>query len=232
VRVTCGTTSGPDIALFDAIPARQPTRSHYDGAPVSLADLGLLGAAAAMPGVDLVLITQAAQIARVRDLVVAANTAQIADPAFMAELKHWLRFSPRNAITKGDGLYSVASGNPALPEWLGPYLFNAVFKASAENEKCARQITSSSGMAVFAGSAADPAHWVQVGRACQRFALQATALGLKCAFLKQTVEVPDFRADLATLVGMPGRRPDIVMRFGRAAAMPYSARRPVSAVMA
>jgi hypothetical protein len=62
--------------------------------------------------------------------------------------------------------------------------------------------------------------------------LQATALGLKCAFLNQPVEVPDFRADLATLVGMPGRRPDIVMRFGRAAAMRYSARRPVSAVMA
>jgi len=76
VRVTRSTTSGPNTALFDAIPARQSTRSDYDGAPVSLADLGLLGAAAAMPGVDLVLITQAAQIARIRDLVVAANTAR------------------------------------------------------------------------------------------------------------------------------------------------------------
>ena len=51
-----------------------------------------------------------------------------------------------------------------------------------------------------------------VGRACQRFALQATALGLTCSFLNQAVEVPGLRADLASLVGLPGRRPDIVMR--------------------
>ena len=35
-------------------------------------------------------------------------------------------------------------------------------------------------------------HWIEVGRACQRFALQATALGLKCAFINQPVEVPAF----------------------------------------
>ncbi|MEO5621100.1 MAG: Tat pathway signal protein, partial [Cypionkella sp.] len=77
----------------------------------------------------------------------------------------------------------------------------------------------------------DPEHWVLAGRACQRFALQATALGLKHAFLNQPVEVPELRAGLAALVGLPGRRPDIVMRFGRGAAMPFSARRPVEAVM-
>jgi hypothetical protein len=72
---------------------------------------------------------------------------------------------------------------------------------------------------------------VQVGRACQRFALRATALGLKTAHINQPVEVPGLRADLAALVGLPGRRPDIVMRFGRADLMPFSARRPVNAVM-
>lgn len=227
-----GTTSTTETTLFDAIPARQSTRSDYDGTPVSPADLGLLAAAGQMPGVDLVLITAPDQIARLSDLVVAANTAQIADPAFVAELKHWLRFSPHAAMTTGDGLYSVASGNPALPEWLGPRLFDAVFTAKSENEKVARQIASSAGIAVFAGAAADPEHWVQVGRASQRFALQATAMGLKSAYLNQPVEVAGFRADLADLAGLPGRRPDVLMRFGRGAAMPYSARRPVDTVMA
>ncbi|NUB46114.1 nitroreductase family protein [Fertoebacter nigrum] len=226
-----GTTRTPDTALFDAIPARQSTRSDYDGTQISPADLGLLAAAATMPRVDLVLITQASQITRLSDLVIAANTAQIADPAFVAELKHWLRFSPRAAMTSGDGLYSAASGSPALPDWLGPRLFDAVFTARSENAKVARQIAASAGIAVFAGAAADPAHWVQVGRASQRFALQATALGLKCAYLNQPVEVADFRAELADLVGLPGRRPDLLMRFGRGPMMPYSARRPVGAVM-
>ena len=70
------------------------------------------------------------------------------------------------------------------------------------------------------------------GRACQRFALQATALGLKHAFLNQPIEVPALRPELAALVGLQGRRPDIVMRFGRGQDMPFSARRPVSAVIA
>jgi hypothetical protein len=54
---------------------------------------------------------------------------------------------------------------------------------------------------------------------------------LKTAHINQPAEVPGLRADLAALVGLPGRRPDIVMRFGRAPAMPMSARRPVDAVM-
>jgi hypothetical protein len=81
------------------------------------------------------------------------------------------------------------------------------------------------------GEAADPAHWVAVGRACQRFALQATALGLKLSFVNQPVEVVSLRPDLAALIGMSERRPDIVMRFGFGPSMPFSPRRPVSAII-
>jgi len=204
---------------------------NYDGSAVSAADLSQLAMSAAVPGVDLILISERAQIDQLRDLVIAGNTAQMADPAFVTELMHWLRFNPAAAMTTGDGLYSVGSGNPALPDWLGPRLFDMVFTAQAENEKYARQIASSSGVAVFVAAQDNPEHWVQAGRACQRFSLQATALGLKTAYINQPVEVPGLRADLAALVGLPGRRPDIVMRFGRAAPMPMSARRPVDAVM-
>ena len=231
VLVRFGNGKGGDQTLFDAIPRRQSTRADYDGSSVGASDLGLLAAAAAVPGVDLVLITNRPQLDRLRDLIIAGNTAQIGDPAFIAELKHWLRFSPNAALRTGDGLFSAASGNPALPEWLGPWLFDRVFTVKAETGKYAKQIASSAGIAVFVGAEADPASWVQVGRACQRFALQATALGLKCAFLNQPVEVAGLRADLAALVGLPGRRPDIVMRFGRGAALPFSARRPLMAVM-
>jgi hypothetical protein len=223
--------SNGEPALFDAIPHRQSTRSDYDGSVVSASDLALLAAMSAVPGVDVVLVTERAQMTRIADLVIAGNAVQIADPAFVAELKHWLRFSPVAALRAGDGLFSVASGNPALPEWLGPRLFDLVFTEKAETAKYAGQIATSAGIAVFSGAAADPEHWVQVGRSCQRFSLQATAMGLKSAYVNQPVEVPALRAELAALVGLPGRRPDIVMRFGRAPAMPYSARRPVDTVM-
>ena len=69
-----------DAALCDAIPLRQSTRADYDGSQVTAADLATLIGAVTMPGVDLVLMTDRAQINRVRDLVIAGNTAQIADP--------------------------------------------------------------------------------------------------------------------------------------------------------
>ncbi|AJP71308.1 Acg family FMN-binding oxidoreductase [Sphingomonas hengshuiensis] len=218
-------------ALFDAIPKRQSTRADYDGRTVSSIDLDLLAKAATVPGVDLALLTDRARIDRLRDLVVTGNTAQMADAAFVRELKSWLRFNPRQALRTGDGLYSVASGNPALPDWLGPPAFDWLSTAASQNDAYARQIRSSAGIAIFVGAGESPANWVAVGQACQRFALQATALGLKHAFINQPVEVASLRPDLAALVGLKGRRPDIVMRFGYGLSLPWSPRRPAAAVI-
>jgi hypothetical protein len=179
----------------------------------------------------MVLITDRPGMDRVRDLVLAGNSEQMDDPAFVRELQLWLRFNPHRALESGDGLYSAATGNPALPDWLGPRAFDWLASAHSQNDKYARQIRSSSGIAVFLGEQDDHAHWVAVGRACQRFALQATALGLKHAFINQPVEVARLRPELAALVGMPGRRPDIVMRFGHGPLLAYSPRRPVEAVI-
>ena len=138
---------------------------------------------------------------------------------------------PPPAIETGDGLFSVSTGNPVLPAWLGPLMFDLVFKA----EPRTRNTPGSSPLRRASRSSSqkdDREHWVLAGRACQRFALQATALGLKHAFINQPVEVASLRPELATLVGLPGRRPDLVMRFGYGPALPYLARRPVDAVFA
>jgi nitroreductase len=226
--------SGPQdhSPLTGAITQRQSTRTEYDGRPVGAADLKLLAATSRVAGVDLVLITDRAQMDRVRDIVVAGNSAQMADAAFVRELKSWIRFNPRQALTTNDGLFSAASGNPVIPTWLGEAIFPLFFRAEAENDKYARQLRSSAGIAVFLSERADKDHWVRAGRACQRFALQATALGLKVAFINQPVEIAGLRPELATLVRMPGRRPDIVMRFGYGPALPYSPRRSVPTVLA
>jgi hypothetical protein len=150
----------------------------------------------------------------------------------LRELKDWLRFNPRQALEAGDGLFSAASGNPTAPAWLGGLVFDLLFRVEAENDKCARQLRSSAGVAIFVSELDDKDHWMRAGRACQRFALQATALGLKHAFINQAVEVAVLRPQLASLVGMPGRRPDIVMRFGYGPTLPFSPRRSVEAVLA
>jgi nitroreductase len=225
------TRSSPDASvLFEAIPHRQSTRAEYDPRQVDPVQLTTLMDAARVPGVDVVMLTDRPRIEQVLELVVAGNTAQIANPAFVRELKHWIRFNPREALTTGDGLFAGATGNPAMPSWLGRLLFKFVYRAPGENDKYARAIRSSAGVVVFAGEKADKEHWVRVGRSSQRFALQATSLGLKHAFINQPVEVTPLRPPLAAVAGLE-RRPDLVMRFGYGRDLPFSPRRPVEAVI-
>ena len=223
--------AGTTDPLFDAILARQCTRSDYDARPVPAADLAALEAAARVEGAEVMVITDPAGIEQVLELILAANAAQVSDPAFAAELKSWLRFNASAAIQTGDGLYSVSSGNPTLPTFLGRFMFDRFFTVRAENDRYARQVRSSSGLAVIHSARDDPAHWVQAGRACQRFALQATALGVRHAHLNQPVEVASTRPQLQSLLGLGERRPDMVLRFGYAPPMPRSLRRPVAAVI-
>ena len=231
VRVSLAPTAAQASPLFNAIPARQSTRGDYDGTPISSAELGLLERAGSSEGVRVLLLTERSAIERVLDLVVQGNTAQMADPAFVKELKTWIRFNGAEAVRTGDGLYSAASGNPSIPTGIGDLAFGWVFTPKGENDKYAHQIRSSAGIAVFVGQSADKAHWVEVGRCYERFALQATALGIRNAFLNQPVEVVSVRPQFAAAFGLAGQRPDLVVRFGRGPALPRSLRRPVQAVL-
>ena len=60
--------------------------------------------------------------------------------------------------------------------------------------------------------------------------LEATRLGLRLAFINQPVEVAALRPELARVIGTP-QRPDLVLRFGYGAALPYAPRRPVRDVL-
>ena len=155
--------------LFEAIPKRQCTRAEYDGRAASSEQLDLLREAASGPNVDMLLVTDTAKIKDIADYVVAGNTAQMADEAFLKELKAWIRFSETEVALKRDGVFSASSGNPTLPRWLGSLMFDWLFTAEAENEKYLAHINSSAGIAVFASAADDPEHWVEAGRSYQRF---------------------------------------------------------------
>ena len=217
--------------LFDAIPLRQCTRGDFDGKPLSTRELDLLERAGTSNNVRMLLLTEHVAMERVLDFVVQGNTTQMADPAFVRELKSWIRFNGGDAVRTGDGLFSVASGNPAIPTWLGEVAFGWFYTPKVENEKYVRQIRNSAGIAVFVGQIADKPNWVDVGRCYERFALQATALGIRNAFLNQPVEVPSVRSPFATAIGLTGQRPDLVVRFGRGSTLPRSLRRGVPTVL-
>ncbi len=231
IRVDLDAAPPERTDLFDAIPRRQSTRALYDGRSVPPEHLRLLGAAGNCEGVRMLLFTERKHREDILSYLVAANNAQIDDVAFVQELKSWIRFSYGEAVSARDGLFSKSSGNPVLPGWIGRLIFSAVFTKTAENSKYESQLRSSAGVAVFVSDKNEPACWVEAGRCCQRFALQATALQLRHAFINQPVEVPAVRGQFATYLGIDGRRPDLVMRFGYGPELPKSLRRPVEQVI-
>jgi hypothetical protein len=214
--------------FFAALPVRG---GGYDGKPISSTELRMLERAGTGNGVRVILLTERAAMEKVLEYVVAANTAQMGDAAFVAELTSWLRFGAAPAQRTGDRLFSGTTGSPDVPRWLGKPLMGLFFTPKSENERYVRQIRNSSGIAVFVSERSDKARWIEAGRCYERFALQATALGLRNAFLNQPVEVGVIRPQFASALGLGARRPDLVVRLDRGPAMPLSMRRPVQDVL-
>lgn len=215
----------------DAITRRQCTRAVYDGHPLSNDDLRLIQSAGSSVGVECLIVTEKPRMEAILEYVVQGNTAQMRDPAFMAELIAWIRFSDAMAIEHMDGLPARSSGNPSMPAWIARRLLPFVFTEKGENDKYAKHVRSSAGLAAFFAPSNDKAGWVAAGRAYQRFALQTTSLGIRQAFLNQPTEVTSLRPQLAAYLGRGDKRPNFLVRFGQGPALPPSLRRPVSAVI-
>jgi len=230
VRIAFSSVPARPNALFHAIPLRASTRAEYDGRPVDVATLRQLEAAV---GKDVTLrwVLSAEERARLTDMIVAGNDAQLSEHAFMRELTDWIRFDAEEALARRDGLFTAASGNLTAPRWIGERLLPMVMTKKSEADRLRRWMTSSAGAAIFTGPAETPAGWIAVGRAFTRFALTATAAGLKLAFLNQPVEDVRTRRDMSAWMGEPTRRPDLVVRFGYGPDLPRALRRGPQAVL-
>jgi hypothetical protein len=215
---------------FAAIPKRQSTRAPFEPKPLAADELRGLEAAIATPGVRVRFLTARRDLDRLKEFVVQGNTQQCRDRAFVDELRRWVRFNQSHAARTGDGLFAGSSGNPSVPAWLGRTIFPYIFTAGAENPKYLAQIDGAAGALVLYAETDDASGWFQVGRASQRFQLEATARGILSSFVNQPVEVTGIRAEFAAWLG-DGLRPALVIRFGRGDPLPYSLRRPVNAVL-
>jgi hypothetical protein len=216
--------------LAAMIHLRQSTRSNFDGKPVANVDLDALTAAATGGTTDLTLLTSPHDVSRFAKLIADAALAQMQDAAYVAELKNSIRFSYGQALATRDGLFSLCSGSPALPGPIGRALFSLVATAASESQRFESQVKASSGIAIFSSAEENPRHWLDAGRSYQRFALEATRLGLKHSFVNQPVEVGAYRAELLKFAGRSEGRADLVVRFGFGSEMPRSLRRAVAAV--
>jgi hypothetical protein len=231
LRVTFEDSAPQSSPLFEAIPIRQCTRTEYDGSSLTPDELRVLENAGAGRDVGVMLLTSAQQKGEVAEYVAAANSVQFADAAWAAELQGWIRFSARDALRTGDGLYGPVMGSPDVSPWIGKLFMRLAFSANAQNQKDSRNIRSSSAIAIIHSGRNDAEHWIEAGRCYERLALQATALNLRTAFINQPVEVAHMRPQFAQYLGLGERRPDLVVRIGHAPLATKSLRRPVTEVI-
>lgn len=230
IRVDLTSDTPQPNPLFDAIPERQNTRSEYDGQPIPASELDRILSLPIEPGVSLRFVTAANELETLVEYVNQGNLRQYADAAFVDELIEWLRFNKRDALAVMDGLYSVCSGNPEVPDWLGR-MFVAGTKPGQQADVDAKKLRSSSAAVVIASETEDKSTWVRTGQVYERLALQTTALGIKSAFLNQPIEVSELRPQFQSALGLGTSLPQLLMRFGYANALPRSLRRHVDQVL-
>jgi hypothetical protein len=217
--------------LSRAIPRRQCVRGPYEPEPLEASELRLLERAGRGEGVRPVLLTGLAEREQALEYLVEANRAQLGDPAFREELLGWTRFNPSAARATGDGLAGRVAGRPPLPTGLGRRLARHLLTPDAQNLADARAVRHCAGLVVFLATRDAIPAWVEVGRAAVRFALHATALGIRTAFLNPVIEVRPLRAQLESWLGARGEHALLMMRFGYGRPAPFSLRRPPDAVV-
>ena len=228
VRLTRDTAQASP--LFAAIPLRQNTRSEYDGQLIKSADLDQVQALGLEPGVGLHFVTVPGDLETVVEYVNQGNLRQYADKAFLAELIHWVRFNQKEALASFDGLYSRSAGSPAVPRWLGEMVVSGT-KPQQQADADAKKLRSSPGAVVVTSTTEDKSAWVRTGQVYERLALTLTSLNIKSAFLNQPIEVAAVRGQFQSALGLGASLPQLLVRFGYAAAMTRSLRRPVEQVI-
>jgi hypothetical protein len=216
--------------LMDAIPARQTTRSEFDGQSISNVELDQLQALSLEPGVSFQFVTELAGMEQVAEYINQGNLSQYSNTAFVDELIDWLRFNRREILNSRDGLYSVCSGNLEVPAWLGK-LFVSGTKPQQQADADVKKLRSSSGVVNIASENDDKSSWVRTGQVYERLTLMMTSLNIKSALLNQPIEVPEIRPQFQTATNLGSFFPQLLVRYGYAQAMPNSIRRPVEQVL-
>lgn len=217
--------------MVKAILERQCVKKEYDGRPLDAATLAKLERAGVGHGVWPIMLTAPDDKETVIEYVNRGDMKQLTDPAFRSELVSWIRFNPGEALRTRDGLSGRVAGQPSLPGWLASLIAGMILKAGAQADTDTRLIRSSAGVVVFVAERDDRSAWIEAGRACERFALQATILDVRTAFINQPIEVPELRSRLESWLNLDGAHALLVMRFGRGPTAPYSLRRPLEQVI-
>jgi hypothetical protein len=206
--------------LHRAVGRRHSNRQPFlDTAVPATARTALVDAARAEGG-WLDLIVDRAALESAAGLVGTADGILNDDPAYRAELRAWTRTGPQAV----DGVVRDLGGPAPHPAEL---LVRRDFGGLGSPRPYEEEPT----LGALGVSGWQPHDDVRAGMVLQRVLLSATTLGLAASLFSQPIDVPDVRARLSQALGRH-TPPHILVRFGYAAAIYPTLRRPVEDVIA
>ncbi len=209
--------------LFDYIVKRQVTRSRFKPEKVP-GDL-LSELFNETEGVHVRLFLSDEEINSLTPYIIEANSLQFGNKAFVNELVGWLRFSEKEVMTKGDGIWSASMGLPGTGRFIGSIIMKNFASAGTGEKRLRKLISASAGFALFMVEKNDPYNWIKLGQAFQQFGLRATKYQVSHAHLNMPCEEIQVRNKLIHDFHLDNLTPLLLIRFGYSDPMPYSFRR-------
>ncbi|OGC82780.1 MAG: hypothetical protein A2W07_06785 [candidate division Zixibacteria bacterium RBG_16_43_9] len=216
--------------LFDYIGTRQSTRNEYEAINLSVQDLNVLKTCFDIQGINARFFSQD-EIKVLEPFIIEGSNLQFKNKKFVTELVSWFRFFEKEAKEKGDGLWTACMGLPKMNRFIGNIVMKHFVSAKSEAKRWKKLIHSSSGLVLFVADKNDIEHWVNLGRAFQRFGLTAAKLNISHAHVNMPCEEIEVRKQMTKSLDLTGKHPLLLIRFGYSDKMTYSFRRPVEDVI-
>jgi hypothetical protein len=216
--------------LFSFINSRQTTRNLYNGRSVSDEDLIKLRQTALESDCDVRLYIGQEKINTFVPYIIEANAMQMRNSNFKKELIQWLRFSEKEAMQKGDGLYAACIGMPSLGRSIGSFVYRNFVTAKSEEKRLLKQVHKTAVVAMFITQSNTFVDWIRIGMISQRFALTANKLGFSQSYINLPCEINQVRDKMINDMGLTGF-PQLLTRLGYSQKMYFSFRRRLNDVI-
>ena len=222
-----------DRALFAAIPGRRTNRRAYDERGIFPEQRAQLSAQVP-DGLSLRWIDDRDAIRAVSNLAHDAVREQIEDDRIAGEQFGWMRFGS-DAERRGDGVPVESLELGTFTSWMAKRYFNPKswfgrFGPEHGAREARDGLRSAGALALLCAPARAPSHWLMGGQAFERFALQASALGLAVQPLSAPIEQRRHRVGLLRAFDAAGEEPLLLVRLGHARAPEPTPRRSVALV--
>jgi hypothetical protein len=222
IELTDGQPVDPALAALNpAVDSRQTNRRQFTPDPVPAELVATLVAAAAAEGARLHEITEPEDRQTLARLSQQADTLQLTDAAYRAELRNWTSNDParldgvRAAVvphvdgTSGDEV-PIRDFDTQGAGWLPP----------------GTQSTTKQCLLVLGTDTDSPLAWVRAGEALERVWLEITKAGFVASLFTQVIEIGAIRVHLRDQLRL-GMQAHVVLRVGRAPVTAASMRRHV-----